>query len=33
MENIIIIKSLKRQLDQVENGASIYNNLSAYQVD
>jgi hypothetical protein len=39
MENIIVTKSLKRQLDQVivhkqvEDGATINNNLSADQID
>jgi hypothetical protein len=39
MENIIVIRSLKRQLnqvivdEQVENGTTINNNLSAKQID
>jgi hypothetical protein len=39
MENIIIIRSMKKQLnqvilhEQVENGATINNNLSVDQVD
>ncbi len=39
MENRIVTRSLRRQLDQVvlheqvENGATISNNLSANQVD
>ncbi len=39
IENIIVIRSLKRQLnqvvlhDQVENGTAISNNLSANHVD
>jgi hypothetical protein len=39
MENIIITRSLKRQLnqvivdEQVENGITINNNLSADQID
>jgi hypothetical protein len=39
MESIIIIRSLKKQLnrviihEQVENGIGINNSLSAYQID
>ncbi len=39
MENIIVTRSLRRQLnqvvlhEQVQNGATINNNLSANQVD
>ncbi len=39
MENIIITRSLRKQLDQViiheqvENGININNNLSAYEID